>query len=90
MTPRVDRAITKEDWDQHVADDDERGRDINDLKLAMFGDPMHPDTVKQAVMPTMTRLNTYLDGILMLCKGILACLAGGGAVIGIAKGMGWM
>lgn len=90
MNQRVDRVITREDWDQHVADDDERGRDINELKMAMFGDPLAPDTVKQAVMPTMTRLNTYLDGIVILFKiglGVLAALA---SFVAIAKGMGWM
>jgi hypothetical protein len=90
MNARVDREITREDWDQHVADDDERGRDINELKLAMFGDLNNPETVKQAVMPTMTRLNTYLDGIVILFKISLALLAGGASCVAIAKGMGWM
>jgi hypothetical protein len=82
--------ITREDWDQHVSDDDQRGREINDLKMAMFGDPGAPDTVKQAVMPTMTRLNTYMDYTLMLCKGTVALLVGTGAFLGILKTMGWL
>lgn len=90
MNQRVNREITREDWDQHVADDDERGRDINELKLAMFGDLNNPETVKQAVMPTMTRLNTYLDGIATLFKIFIALLAGGASFVAIGKGMGWM
>lgn len=82
--------ISRQDWLDHIAEDDRRGADVNELKMAMFGNPEVPDTVKQAVMPTMTRLNTYLDGILLLCKGILALLAGGAAMIAIAKGVGWM
>ena len=82
--------ITREDWDQHIVEDDQRGAAINELKLAMFGDPESPDTVKVAVMPTMTRLNTYLDGIVMLFKfggGAIMVL---GAGIAIAKNVGWL
>lgn len=82
--------VTREDWDQHVAEDEERGRDINDLKLAMFGNPENPESVRQSVVPTMTRLNTYMDGMMMLAKGALALLAGGAALMAILKGIGWM
>ena len=82
--------VSREDWEQHVVEDDARGRDINELKLAMFGDPENPDTVKQAVMPTMTRLNTHLDFIAMLAKGFVAVLVGTGAFLGILKTMGWI
>lgn len=79
----VNREITREDWDQHVIEDDRRGQDINELKLAMFGDPNHPDTVKVAVMPTMTRLNTYLDGIQKLGVFALALISAWAALHGI-------
>lgn len=82
--------ISREDWEQHVAEDDARGRDVIDLKMAMFGDPSHPDSVKQAVMPTMTRLNTYMDVALSVCKGVIALLVGLGALLGIFKTMGWL
>lgn len=82
--------VSREDWDQHVAEDEDRGREINDLKMAMFGNPENPETVKQAVMPTMTRLNTYMDFVLMLGKGIVATLVGTGAFLGILKTMGWI
>lgn len=82
--------VSREDWDQHVAEDDARGRDVTDLKMAMFGDPATPDTVKQAVMPTMTRLNTYMDAALLLGKGVVALLVGTGAFLGILKTMGWI
>lgn len=82
--------ISREDWEQHVAEDEQRGRDVNDLKMAMFGDPATPETVKQAVMPTMTRLNTYMDFALMLGKGVIATLVGTGALLGILKTMGWI
>lgn len=82
--------VSREDWDQHVEEDDLRGQDIVDLKMAMFGDPSNPDSVKQAVMPTMTRLNTYLDGLAMLGKGIVALVVGTGAFLGILKTVGWL
>lgn len=82
--------VSREDWDQHVLEDEARGRDINDLTLAMFGDPNNPETVKQAVMPTMTRLNTYLDGLLMLIKFGGGAVMVVGAVIAIAKNVGWL
>lgn len=82
--------VSREDWDQHVLEDDRRGQDINDLKLAMFGNPEMPETVKQAVMPTMTRLNTYMDVALMMGKGTVALLVGTGAFLGILKTVGWL
>lgn len=82
----LERTITRQDWDQHVVEDEQRGRDVNDLKLAMFGDPLHPDTVKVAVMPTMTRLNTYLDAIPKIGALILFVIG----VAGFAKTMGWI
>lgn len=86
----VEKAITREDWDQHVIEDDRRGRDINELKMAMFGNPDVPDTVKQAVMPTMTRLNTYLDGLAMLVKFSAGAVMVIGAGVAIAKNVGWL
>lgn len=79
----LNEQISRQDWDDHIREDDLRGRDVNDLKLAMFGDPSHPDTVKVAVMPTMTRLNTYLDGIQKLGALALALLGAWAALHGI-------
>lgn len=82
--------VSREDWDQHVVEDDARGKDINDLKLAMFGDPEKPETVKQAVYPTMTRFNTLMDGAVTLVKGIVASILFVIALAGFAKTMGWI
>lgn len=86
----MERGISRADWEEHVAEDEQRGRDINDLKLAMFGDPEKPETVRAAVHPTMVRLNTYLDGVQMLGKGVVIFLTGTGALIAILKGVGVM
>lgn len=86
----MDKSITREDWDNHVLEDDRRGQDINELKQAMFGNPDIPETVKQAVMPTMTRLNTYMDGIVMLVKFGGGAIMVMGAAVAIAKNVGWM
>lgn len=86
----MDRSISREDWEEHVAEDDARGRDVHDLKLAMFGDPEKPETVREAVMPTMTRLNTYMDVALAIGRGAVALLVGLGALLGILKTMGWL
>jgi hypothetical protein len=85
-----DEVISREDWNQHVDEDEQRGRDINDLKLAMFGDPEKPETVRAAVLPTMQRLNAHLDFIVLLGRSLLAVLAGFAALLGILKGLGLM
>lgn len=88
MTAR--EAISREDWDEHVAEDEARGRDINDLKLAMFGDPERPETVKHAVLPTMTRFNTLMDGAVTLVKVMGSSIVVLAAAGGFAKTMGWL
>lgn len=86
----MENTISREEWKEHIDEDDQRGRDVNELKLAMFGDPIYPDTVRMAVMPTMTRLNTYLDGITMLAKYGSATILFIIGVAGFAKTMGWL
>jgi hypothetical protein len=86
----MDRSISREDWEDHLKEDDARGRDINDLKLAMFGDPEKPDTVKGAVLPTMVRFNTLMDGAVMLVKGIGGLILFAGSAAALAKSLGWL
>jgi hypothetical protein len=86
----MDRSISREDWEDHLKEDDARGRDINDLKLAMFGDPENPETVKQAVQPTMVRFNTLMDGAVMLVKAIGGLILVSASAAALAKTMGWL
>lgn len=89
MSERV-LPVSREDWDQHVVEDDARGQAINELKLAMFGDPEKPETVKQAVYPTMTRFNTLMDAAVSLVKVVVASILFVVALAGFAKTMGWI
>lgn len=72
---------------QEVADVPNRLRNLEEgqerLNLAVFGDPMQPEVHKNAILPTMTRVNTWLDAACWLVKtgipsgiGVLIALVG--------------
>lgn len=76
--------IPDEVWHEHMAADKRQDANIRDLKIAVFGCPDKPETVRQAIVPTMARLNAWLDGIATLGRiltGIIICASGLAAIM---------
>lgn len=64
-------AVDERAWQEHIDQDKQQSKDICSLKLAMFGDPRSPESVKAAVVPTMTRINAWLDALRWAVAGIV-------------------
>ena len=93
----MDTFLTKQDWTDHLAQEVEQERVLREhsaqlrhVELAMFGDAEIPDTVKNALLPTMVRLNHWLDMVGSVWRVSLSSVGGLAAVAVIAKTLGWL
>ncbi len=71
--------IDIDQWHAHAEEDKRQSADIREIMLLLKGDPLRPETVKCALMPTMMRLNAWLDmwkwiGGVMIGAGVSAPL----------------
>lgn len=80
--------ISDEVWREHIEADRKQDTAIRSLHLAVFGDEEKPETVKQAIAPTMARINAWLDAIKFLGQMALGACVALGALAGAAKAMG--
>ena len=80
--------ISDEIWQEHITNDKEQDHKIHSLHLAVFGCPEKPETVRMAIVPTMMRLNTWLDVIKVMCQTAVGLAVFVGAVVGVAKAAG--
>ena len=60
-------------WQEHIDQDIQQSKDIAQIKMALFGCQAKPETMKHALMPTMQRINNYLD-VMRWIGGITAGL----------------
>ena len=49
------------EWQAHIDNDLEQSKDIAVIKMAMFGDMNKPETLRNALHPTMMRINAFID-----------------------------
>lgn len=93
----MDIFLTKEQWDAHEtaarardAVIQDHGERMKHVEMAMFGDDLFPDTVKNAILPTMTRLNIWLDMVGSIWRVGLSAVGGLAALAVGAKALGWI
>ena len=77
-------------WQKHVDQDIQQSKDICMIKLALFGDPSKPETVRIALAPTQARLNAWMDGICRLGKLSTWAVGICASVAVFAKSVGWI
>jgi len=77
--------IDEKVWQHHIDEDIQQSKDICMLKTAMFGKVDKPDTVKNAVVPTMARLNTFLDAVRWIGGAVFAVVVTSPAWIPLIK-----
>ena len=89
--------LTKEEWTAHTLAEaahqtviKDHAKRIQHVEMAMFGDDLFPETVKNAIMPTMVRLNTVLDTLGTLGRILAAVITTLTALIVAAKALGWI
>ena len=80
--------IPDEVWHEHMAADKRQDANIRDLKIAVFGCPDKPETVRHAIVPTMARLNAWLDGIATLGRILTGIIVGGAGLATMMKAIG--
>ena len=93
----MDTFLTKEEWLRHANEERDNkstlaahGERITKIELALFGDDKIPETVKNAILPTMVRLNTWLDMMGTAWRVSLGAVGGFAGLAVIAKTMGWV
>lgn len=91
----MDTFLTKDDWVSHLAQEVEQERVLREhsaqlrhVELAMFGDAEIPETVKNALLPTMVRLNHWLDMVGSVWRVGLSSVGGLAALVVIGKAFG--
>jgi hypothetical protein len=89
--------LTKEEWATHVKTEEanqavtkDHGERIKHVEMAMFGDDLFPETVKNAILPTMTRLNIWLDMVGAIWRVGLGAVGGLAALAVGMKALGWL
>jgi hypothetical protein len=89
--------LTKEEWvaqnnrvAEHAATLKDHGERVKHVEMAMFGDEMFPETVRNAILPTMTRLNTWLDMMGSVWRVFVGAVASAAAIAVVVKTMGWI
>jgi len=76
-------SIDDDTWREHIEADKVQDIKIHALHVAVFGCQERPETVKAAIVPTMARINTWLDVLATMGRVTLGVLVGGGALVSI-------
>ena len=82
--------IAEEVWQEHIDADKRQDEKIRSLHMAVFGCQSRPETVKQAIVPTMARINVWLDVIKVGGQVIVSGSVILGALATVAKMTGML